>query len=217
MLVLPVAIAVGVLALAGSRGVSVLKKQGVAWGLTALMVVAAIGIGYGKAHASNAAEPAPDFQPGSSSALETVPPNPQQGATAPNAAAAGYYERDDTGVLSDDTMAALNARNQRLYERYGVVIGVFVCSYGRSDLPDYAYNTMGQVDLQGNNMLVVLDIKGQDYGMIQGANLVRDFTDEDCSDYTYRYMERDFARGNYDAAVLNLTEMLEAWYGTYFG
>ena len=45
LLILPLVIAVVVLALVGGRGASVFKKQGVAWGLTALMIVAAIGIG----------------------------------------------------------------------------------------------------------------------------------------------------------------------------
>ena len=138
LLVLPLVIAVGVLAYAGTQGTGAFQKQGVAWVITAVMVIAAIGIGYGKAHASNAAEPAPDFQPGASPAIESIPPSFQQGATAPNAAAAGYFERDDAGVLSDSTMWALIDRNVRLYERYGVVIGVVTCNYGGDDLYTYA-------------------------------------------------------------------------------
>ena len=213
MIVLPFVIAGGVLAYVGTRGVSVFKKQGVAWGLTALMVVAAIGIGYAKAPIGS---PIPDV-PQSTPPIQSIPPDYQQGATAPNAAAAGYFLLDDAGVLSDSTMASLIARNTRLYERYGVVIGVVTCNYGRDDLADYAYEAAEQMDLRDYDMLVVLDIKGRDCGLIQGAALVRDFTDDDCVDYVGKYMQRDFARGHYDAAVLSLTEMLEAWYGTYFG
>ena len=202
LLILPLVIAAVVLAVVGNRGVSVFKKQGVAWGLTALMVVAAIGIGYARTPV-NSLTPVPGLQQG---------PGP-----APNAAAAGYFLLDDAGVLSDSTMASLIDRNVRLYERYGVVIGVVTCNYGRSDLVDYAYEVAEQMDLRDRDMLVVLDIKGQDCGMIQGTALIRDFTDDDCVDYVNKYMKREFSRGNYDAAVLSLTEMLEAWYGTYFG
>lgn len=189
MLALPVAIAVGIYA--GTRNINVFKKQGVAWVLTALMIVAAIGIGYGKAAAGSSEHP--EHPEGS------------------------VYIRDDAGVLSASTENALAGRNARLLSRYKVAIGVLTCNYGRDDLYDYALKRAKELDLRDYDMLVVLDIKGKTYGMIQGAALVDDFTDDDCDRYAWDYMERDFDRGNYDAAVLSLTEMLEAWYGTYYG
>ena len=206
MLVLPVAVAAAILAFAGGRGVSVFKKQGVAWGLTALMVVAAIGIGYGRAHASNAAEPAPDFQPGSSPALELVPPG-----EAPQP-----YVRDDVGALSYNTLTLLTQRNQRLYDKYGVIIGVVTCNYGRDDLYNYALKRAEEMDLRDSDFIVVLDISGDNYWLVQGADLVDDFTDDDCSDYAWDYMEDAFAVGDYDSAVLSLTQALEDWYGRYY-
>ena len=68
MLILPIAVAGAILAFAGGRGVSVFKKQGVAWGLTALMIVAAIGIGYAKAPVSN-----PTPEPGLPQGSATFP------------------------------------------------------------------------------------------------------------------------------------------------
>ena len=189
MLVLPVAIAAGVLAFVGNRGVSVFKKQGVAWGLTALMIVAAIGIGYAKAPVSG---PAPEV------------------ASQP-------YMRDDAGVLSYNTLTQLTQRNQRLYDKYGVVIGVVTCNYGRDDLYNYALKQAEKMDLRDSDFIVVLDIRGGEYGMIQGIDLVDDFTDDDCGRYARDYMMDAFSAGNYDKAVLDITEMLEAWYGVYFG
>ena len=189
LLILPLVIAVVVLALVGGRGVSVFKKQGVAWGLTALMIVAAIGIGSIKAFAGS----------------RTPEESPQP------------YVRDDAGVLSYNTQTLLTQRNQRLYDRCGVVIGVVTCNYGRDDLYNYALKRAEEMDLRGYDFLVVLDIRGDNYWLIQGADLVDDFTDDDCSDYAWDYMESYFARGDYDGAVLSLTEMLELWYGTYFG
>lgn len=194
MLALPAVIAAGVLAYAGTRGAGVFKKQGVAWGLTALMVVAAIGIGLAKTSAGNT--PEPDYQQGP--------------GTFPS------YVRDDAGVLSNGTERELYERNLRLYENHGVVIGAVTCNYGRDDLYDYALQRAEDMGLGGYDFIVVLDIRGDNYWLIQGYDLLPYFTDEDCSDYVYEYMERDFARGDYNAAVLNLTEALEDWCDDYF-
>ena len=196
MLALPVAIAAVILAFAGGRGVNVLQKQGVAWGLTALMIAAAIGIGFAKAPTFD--HPIPD-------------PGLLQGPGAfPS------YVRDDAGVLSDGTERTLYERNLRLYGDYGVVIGVVTCNYGRDDLYDYALNRAQAMDLGGYDFIVVLDIRGENYWLVQGADLVGDFTDDDCGDYAWNYMEQAFAGGDYDSAVLKLTQALEDWYGRYF-
>ena len=192
LFILPLVIAVAVLAFAGNRGVGVFKKQGVAWCLTALMIVAAIGIGYGKAaNASNTPEPAPDHQVGPG--------------------AFPSYVRDDAGVLSDRTVRELDQRNLRLYGDYGVVIGVVACNYGRDDLDSYAVKRAEDMGLTGYDLIVVLDIRGDDYWLAVGDSLT-----EDCSDYAWRYMEDGFAAGDYDSAVLSLTQALEEWYGEYF-
>ena len=197
MLLLPVVIASALLAVVGSRGVGVFKKQGVAWGLTALMVVAAIGIGYAKAPFNNPA------------------PVPEPNRPAVPDAATGYVW-DDAQVLSRDTVEKLNERNESLWEHYSVSIGVVTCNYGGDDLGGYALECAEQMGLGGYDFIVALDISGQNYWLIQGSDLRRDFTDRDCSDYAYEYMERDFARGDYDGAVLELTQALEDWYDGYY-
>lgn len=174
---------------------NLLKKQGVAWLVTIVMIIAAIGIGYAKAPANN-----PRPEPGLVQGPGSMP----------------SYVRDEARALSDGTVRLLNERNVRLYGDYGVAIGVLVCNYGRDDLPEYAYEAAEDMGLRGHDMLVVLDIKGQDYGIIRGEDLARYFTDEDCSDYAYDYMEDYFVWGMYDDAVLDLTEALEDWYEDYF-
>lgn len=198
MLALPVAIAIAVLVAAGKHGTGVFKKQGVAWGLTVLMIFAAIGIGYAKAPVSNPAH-SPDYPP------ETAPP-----------AAAESYVWDDAGVLSSQTKRVLAQRNERLWDRHSVSIGVVTCDY-EDDLGDYAMRCAEDMGLGGYDMIVALDIGGENYWLIQGDSLRRAFTDQDCSDYAYDYMEDYFARGMYDDAVLALTEALEVWYADYYG
>lgn len=198
MLALPVALAAVILAVVGKRGTGVFKKQGVAWGLTALMVVAAIGIGYAKAPTHNHASE-PDYP------STTIPP-----------AASGSFVWDDAGVLSDRTQRELTERNQRLWQRYSATVAVVTCDNQR-DLGSYAADCAESMGLGGYDFIVALDIDGENYWLVQGADLRRDFTDDDCSDYAYEYMERSFARGDYDDAVLALTKALEQWYGAYYG
>ena len=192
MLVTPVTLAVIILAVVAKHGIGVFKKQGVAWGLTVLMVFAAVGIGCAKAPVNN---PVPEPGPGGE---------------------AQFYVWDRADALSNQTELALSQRNQRLNDRYGVVVGVLACNYGKSDLGDYAMQWAEDMGLGGYDFIVALDISGDNYWLIQGDKLTRDFTDQMCSDYAYDYMEDFFARGMYDDAVLALTEALEVWYGSYY-
>jgi len=196
LLVIPVGVAAIVLAVMGKRGAGVFKKQGVAWGLTLLMVFAAVGIGWAKAPVVNGGFPGHDQD------------------HRPEAASSLIW--DNAQVLSDKTIRTLDQRNERLWDRYQVSISVVTCNYGRDDLGDYALQAAGDMGLGGYDMIVALDISGDNYWLVQGNDLRRDFTDNDCSDYAYDYMERDFARGDYDDAVLSLTKALEAWYGDYY-
>ena len=199
LLVIPIAIAAAVLGIAFSRGVSVFKKQGVAWALTIVMVFAAIGIGHAKAPARNAPAPEPDY------------PSP------PTAASSVSYVWDNARVLSHKAVNELNERNERLWENYNVAVGVVTCDYGGDDLYSYAMRCAEDMGLGGYDMIVVLDISGDNYWLLQGNDIRRDFTDNDCSDYAYDYMESSFARGDYDDALLGLTKALEEWYGNYYG
>lgn len=201
MLILPwaaIGVALAIVAVGAAKGKNVFKNQAVAWLTTIVMVCVAIGIGYAKAPVSNPAH-SPDYPP------ETAPP-----------AAAESYVWDDAGVLSSQTKRVLDQRNERLWDRHSVSIGVVTCNY-EDDLGDYAMRCVEDMGLGGYDMIVALDIGGENYWLIQGNDLRRAFTDDDCSNYAYDYMEDYFARGMYDDAVLALTEALEVWYADYYG
>ena len=172
---------------------AILKKQSVAWAITAVMIVAAVAIGLMKGE-----------------------PRSGPSGVPPGGTSSGYIY-DDANVLSAATENRLADRNNRLYSRYDVLIGVVTCNYGGDDLYDYALRRAEVMGLGGYDFIVVLDIRGDNYWLVQGADLVRAFTDEDCGYYAWNYMENYCAAGDYNGAVLSLTEMLEAWYGTYFG
>lgn len=193
-----IGIALAITAAGAVIGKNVFKKQGVAWLLTIVMVCVAIGVGYAKAPVYSPA-PSPDYP------AETIPP-----------AAAGSFVWDDAGVLSRQTVRTLDERNQRLWDRHGVTVGVVTCNYNRNDLYEYVVEMFEEMGLGGYDMLVVLDIRGENYWLYTGNDVAWDFSDEDCTNYAYNYMENWFARGNYDDAVLDLTEALEVWYRDYY-
>ncbi len=179
-----------------NKRVNIFKTQAGAWLFTIVMVIAAIGIGYAKAPFNNSPAPEPGLQQGP--------------GTYPS------YVRDDANVLSAQTERVLYERNLRLWERYSVSIGVVTCD-NAEDLGEYAMKCAGEMGLGGYDFTVALDIAGENYWLVQGGDIRRRFTDQDCSDYAYDYMEKSFARGDYDKAVLDLTEALEVWYGDYYG
>lgn len=166
-----------------------LKNQAVAWIITIAMIVAAIGIGYARS--------------------STLTPEPQPNAPG----ASDSYVWDDAGVLSSRTERALDERNERMLREYDVVIGVAACNYGGNDLYGYAWDLAEEMGLRDYDMIVVLDIRGDNYCLLGHPELL---SDEDCTNLAWNYMERDFARGDYDDAVLSLTRALEDWCGQMF-
>ena len=212
LLAVLVTTAAGVLGLAASKGGGFLKNQGAAWFLTALMVVAAVFIGIGKSPLNN---PKPEAAPAPNAAPPTALPEPGYSA-APVPGSSESFVWDNARVLSSDTVGQLDQRNERLWNSCSVSIGVVTCNYGGDDLYGYALQCAEDMGLGGYDMIVVLDIQGDNYWLLQGDDIRGAFTDNDSSNYAYDYMEQDFARGNYDAALLSLTKALEEWYESHF-
>ncbi len=183
---------------------SILRKRSVAIVLTIVMVIAAIGIGQAKHHRSEnkkETEISQEFPPSSGELVYD---------------SSSYYVYDDAGVLSSETIEALSEQNAQLLGDLDVVIAVVTCNYGRSDLDSYALEYADRIGLAGSDFIIVLDISGDNYWLVQGSNLISQFTDEDCSDYAWKYMETYFAKGDYDSAVLSLQDALSSWYYSYF-
>ncbi len=169
----------------------VFKKQWVAWLVTLVMIALAVSVGQFKRQAT----PPPSTRP--SLALQT-------------------YVHDDAHVLSSSTKEQLDRYNRQLMDNYGVAVGVVTCNYGKDDLSSYALSYAEHIGLSGYDMIVVLDISGDNYWLVQGADLAYSFTDDDCSEYAYKYLERDFARRDYNSAVLSLIRGLSDWYRNYY-
>lgn len=171
------------------------RKQSVAWILTILMILFAVGFGLAKAPAVPTPEgPGGSYSDGSDS----------------------WYVYDDAGVLSASTERTLRERNRQLYESMDVVVACVTTDYGRDDLYDFAMDYAGSIGLGQYDFIVVLDISGENYWLIQGSGLVDLFSDDDCQAYAWDYMEGAFAQGDYGAALLNLTQALADWYAGHY-
>lgn len=182
-------------------GKSFLKKQGVAWALTILMIVASVGIGRAKASSPGHNAPAPE---------PTRPPNAS--SVIPVDQNSLIY--DEAGVLSSSAVKKLDRRNEKLLDDMNTAIGVVTCSYAGDDLYDYTLDWAQELGLGEYDFIVILEVSGQRYGLVQGASLSSEgwFSDRDCADYLDKYLKKSFDKGDYDKAVLSLTEALEEWY-----
>lgn len=168
----------------------VFKKTGVAWIITILMVLFAIGFGLAKPRLTPQPEPPNSFSDGSDS----------------------WYVYDDADVLSADTERTLRARNQQLYDGLDVVIACVTTRDNQGNLGSFALDYAQTIGLGPNDFIVVLDIPGDNYWLVQGSGLVPLFSDEDCQSYAWNYMEDAFAQGDYGTALLDLTDALAHWY-----
>lgn len=176
---------------------NILKKQSTAWTITIVMVLLAIFIGIGK---------------GSTTPVTPLPPE----STVPPAQSDYFYVYDDANVLSAGEKQELSERNRTLADKMEVVIACVTTNYGRDDLYTFALDYADRIGLMEYDFIVVLDISGENYWLVQGVGLMDLFSDDDCGDYAWNYMEDDFARGDYGDALLSLTKALSAWYEDHY-
>lgn len=187
-------ILLAVMAAGVKKGTNIFKIPAVAWMITGVLVVVAIGIGIERNEGSPIPEPAP--RPSS------APP------------ASGSFVWDDANALSDRTVRELDQRNDRLWDRHNITVAVVTCDNQR-ELGEYAYRQAEKMGLGGYDMVVALDIRGDNYWLLLGNDVGRDFP-YDPSEYACEYMENAFVRRDYDGAVLELTKALEDWYGKQY-
>ena len=172
-----------------------LKKQGVAWVITIVMIIAAIGIGSAKNNTPTP-EPAPTSSPTSQNAY--------------------YFVQDDAGILSDSEEKALGRLNQELADSMGVVVSCVTTTDGRSDIYKLALEYADQIGLQEYDFIIVVDMSSMQYILVQGAGLVDLFTDSDCEAYADRYLAPGLNRGDYGDAFMELANVLADWYEDHY-
>lgn len=148
---------------------------------------------------------------------------------APSTAIVGTYTYvyDYAGVLSDETMAHIDAMNASLFAQTGAQLMVqTVFTTDGEDIVDYATdlgNEYGVGSRERNNGLVLvlaLDDVSQsglpgDYGVSGGDGLYN--YGQELTSLLYANMEQDFAAGDYDAAVRKTADAYFQWFADFYG
>ena len=164
-----------------------LQKRPVAAGVMVLAIVAGILIGQAR--------------------------RPDETAQASTTVTGSYqYVMDSQGVISQDTMAYIDAMNASLFAQTGAQIAVEVVdTTGTESIADYTareFDRLGVGSAERNNgVLLVLALENMyngapvgDYYMGWGSGWSSS-EQQDLQSILWSYMEQDFAAGDYDAAV----------------
>ncbi len=122
-----------------------------------------------------------------------------------------FYYLDDANVLSEALEGEIYFSNRLLDRACGAqVVVVTVNSTGSEDIGDYAnelFNRWGIGDSQRNNgFLLLLAVGDEDYYAVCGAGLQSKFTAGALKDTFDRYLEADFAAGDYESGVKKFFE-----------
>lgn len=128
----------------------------------------------------------------------------------------GTWVLDDANVLSASTESSLQTANNALYAKYGAHIAVAtVNNVNGQDISEYAYQLAYTWSLDTYDMILLLDIGGQDYYLAPSSVLEPYLSNNDVSSYLYRYLEPYFATGDYDSGVMALFDALNDWYAAH--
>ena len=178
----------------------IFQKTWVAVTVTAVMIAAAIGIGWSRGQNTPAVAP-----PTGNAALDE------------SLATSGYatWILDDAGKLSDKTEQQICLYNANWVQRYDSLIAVAVMDGVDGNLYDWAVGTATDIELSATDGLLVVDVSqnavqlvvGQDYPM----------SDSEITAYTTNYMADEVNKGNYDTAVLKLFGALNQYYVDNYG
>lgn len=176
------------------------QKTWVAVTITAVMIAAAIGIGWNRGQTA-APVPAPT---GSAALDESLPTSPYT-----------TWILDDAGVLSEQTEEQICLYNANWVQRYDSLIAVAVMDGVDGDLYDWAVDTASEIGLSDTDGLLAVDISqdavqlvvGQDYPM----------SDSEITAYTTNYMANDVYKGDYNSAVLKLFNAVNQYYVDHYG
>lgn len=177
-----------------------LQKTWVAWLLTAVMIVAAIGIGQAKVGRQ---EPAP-LPTGSAALDESL--STQQFAD---------YLWDEAGVLSSREEGQLCLYNANWAQRYDSIIAVAAVTSVDGAIDDYAYDLGEEIELASADGILVIDISHKDAYLAVGPDYP--LTDSQVTSYLDNSLYRYVQSGDYGQGILNLFQDLNQYYFDRYG
>ena len=128
----------------------------------------------------------------------------------------GTWVLDDANVLSESAEDAYQRAVDSLSEKYGVHIAAATVSSVKGwDIWDYNYELASRWSLATYDMILLLDIGGQNYSLIQSDALVDYIGDGALNAYLNQYLEPYFAKGDYESGVMSLFNALSGWYAQH--
>ncbi|MCD8160647.1 MAG: TPM domain-containing protein [Clostridiales bacterium] len=123
----------------------------------------------------------------------------------------GNWVEDDANVLSEETEEQIRTWNSKWDVDYSAYVAVAtVNSMEGWDSEDYCLTLAENWDLGSNDMLLVLDISGENAYLYEGGN----YADFDYESYLDTYLAADFFAGDYDSGVLALMEAMEDYFAS---
>ncbi|MBE5773800.1 MAG: TPM domain-containing protein [Clostridiales bacterium] len=122
-----------------------------------------------------------------------------------------FYYLDEADVLSEETEGGIFFSNQMLEEACGAqIVVVAIETTGNQAIDDYAYELINDWDIgdskEQNGFLLLMAIDDEDYYAIAGTGLDLKFSSGTIGNYLDKYLEPDFAKGDYDAGVQTFFE-----------
>ena len=171
----------------------ILKKQGVAWIVTIVMIAAGIGLGQMRADA------APEVPTTGTAALDTTL----------SIAAYENWLWDEADVFSSSEEKKICLYNANWDKRYSSLIAVAAVKNAEGDIADYAYELGNEIGLGQGDALLVLDIGGKDAFMATGDDFdSRMLNSTQVTTYLDQYLYEDFMDGNYGKGVVTLLDAI---------
>ena len=175
-----------------------LQKTWVAWLLTAVMIVAAIGIGRVR---GDRPEPLPSGSAALDESLST-----QQFAD---------YIWDEAGVLSNKNEESICLYNANWAQRYDSIIAVAAVTSVDGDIDEYAYDLGEEIELASADGILVIDVSAKDAYLAVGPDYP--MTDSEITSFMNSGLYDYVQSGKTGEGIINLFGKINSFYVNNYG
>lgn len=175
-----------------------LQKTWFAWLLTAVMIVAAIGIGRVR---GDRPEPLPSGSAALDESLST-----QQFAD---------YIWDEAGVLSNKNEESICLYNANWAQRYDSIIAVAAVTSVDGDIDEYAYDLGEEIELASADGILVIDVSAKDAYLAVGPDYP--MTDSEITSFMNSGLYDYVQSGKTGEGIINLFGKINSFYVNNYG
>jgi len=175
-----------------------LQKTWFAWLLTALMIVAAVGIGQAKGR-----QPEP-LSTGSTALDRSL--STQQFAD---------YIWDEAGVLSNKNEESICLYNANWAQRYDSIIAVAAVTSVDGDIDEYAYDLGEEIELASADGILVIDVSAKDAYLAVGTDYP--MTDSEITSFMNSGLYDYVQSGKTGEGIINLFGKINSFYVNNYG